>query len=93
MINKFILARCLAKRPKLIILNDFFNGLKKQDKLKQINAVTAPLKPWTLLAVSNDPVVMAACDRVIVMHHGKIEAEGTFKELLNNGIISNYLDQ
>lgn len=93
MINKFILARCLAKRPKLIILNDFFNGLKKQDKLKQINAVTTPLKPWTLLAVSNDPVVMAACDRVIVMHHGKVEAQGTFKELLNNGIISNYLDQ
>ncbi|WP_276373909.1 ABC transporter ATP-binding protein [Chryseolinea sp. H1M3-3] len=93
MINKFILARCLAKRPKLIILNDFFSGLKKQDKLKQINAVTAPVKPWTLLAVSNDPLVMAACDRVIVMHHGKIETEGTFKELLNSGIISNYLDQ
>lgn len=93
MINKFILARCLAKRPHLIILNDFFNGLKKQDKLHQIKAVTSQTKSWTLLAVSNDPVVMAACDRVIVMHHGRIEAQGPFKELLNNGIISNYLDQ
>lgn len=93
MINKLILARCLAKRPHLIILNDFFNGLKKQDKLEQIKAVTAPSKSWTLLAVSNDPVVMAACDRVIVMRQGRIEAEGTFKDLLNNGTISNYLDQ
>lgn len=93
MINKIILARCLAKRPHLIILNDFFNGLKKQDKLHQIKAVTMPDKIWTLLAVSNDPVVMAACDKVIVMNNGKIEAEGTFKELLNSGTMSNYLDQ
>lgn len=93
MINKIILARCLAKRPHLIILNDFFNGLKKQDKLEQIKAVTSPEKTWTLLAVSNDPIVMGSCDRVIVLNNGIIEAEGTLRELLNNGKMSNYLDQ
>lgn len=93
LINKIILARCLAKRPHLIVLNDFFNGMKKQDKLNQIKSLTSPDKKWTLLAVSNDPVVMAACDKVVVMNNGKIESEGTFKELLNKGIITNYLDQ
>jgi len=92
MINKIILARCLAKKPNLIILNDFFNGLKKQDKLFQIKSLTARDKKWTLIAVSNDPVVMAACDRVLVMNKGKVEHQGAFKELLNNGTISNYLD-
>lgn len=92
MINKIILARCLAKRPNLIILNDFFNGLKKQDKLFQIKSLTAREKKWTLIAVSNDPVVMAACDRVLVMNNGRVEHQGAFKELLNNGTISNYLD-
>ena len=92
MINKIILARCLAKRPHLIILNDFFNGLKKQDKLDQIKTLTSPDKIWTLIAVSNDPVVMGSCDRVVVLNNGRIEAEGTFKELLNSGTMSNYLD-
>lgn len=91
-INKIILARCLAKKPHLIILNDFFSGLKKQEKVLQIQCVTAPEKKWTLLAVSNDPMVMAACDRVIVMNDGKIEMEGTFKELFNSGSLTNYLD-
>ncbi len=92
MINKIILARCLAKKPHLIILNDFFSGLKKQEKVLQIQCVTAPEKKWTLLAVSNDPMVMAACDRVIVMNDGNIAMEGTFKELFNNGSLTNYLD-
>lgn len=92
MIHKIILARCLAKKPHLIILNDFFNGLKKEDKLSLIKSVTAREKSWTLIAVSNDPIVMAACDRVIVMNNGHIEANGRFKDLLNAGTISNYLD-
>lgn len=90
--HKIILARCLAKKPHLIILNDFFNGLKKQEKVLLIQCVTAPEKKWTLLAVSNDPMVMAACDRVIVMNDGNIQMEGTFKELFNNGSLTNYLD-
>lgn len=92
MINKIILARCLAKRPHLIILNDFFSGLKKQDKLDQIKTLTSPDKIWTLIAVSNDPLVMGSCDRVVVLNNGKIEAEGTLKDLLNSGTMSNYLD-
>ncbi|MDH4092046.1 MAG: ABC transporter ATP-binding protein/permease [Cyclobacteriaceae bacterium] len=92
MINKIILARCLAKKPHLIILNDFFSGLKKQEKISQIQCVTAVDKKWTLLAVSNDPMVMAACDRVVVLKDGRIEVEGTFRDLFNNGSITNYLD-
>lgn len=92
MINKLILARCVAKKPNLIILNDFFSGMKKQDKLHQVKSLTSPDKHWTLIAVSNDPVVMAACDRVIIMNEGRIQAEGAFKDLLNNGSINNYLD-
>jgi len=60
--------------------------------LFQIKSLTARDKKWTLIAVSNDPVVMAACDRVLVMNNGRIEHQGAFKELLNNGTISNYLD-
>ncbi|MBY0435164.1 MAG: ATP-binding cassette domain-containing protein, partial [Cyclobacteriaceae bacterium] len=59
-IQKIILTRCLAKQPRLLVLNDFFTGLSKTEKLKLINCVFDRTNSWTLIAVSNDPLVMAA---------------------------------
>lgn len=87
-IHKLILARCLAKKPALIILNDFFMGLKQSSKLELTQCVVDKNQHWTLVAVSNDPLVMAACDRVVVMSEGLIEAEGPYDELLKSGIIT-----
>lgn len=81
-IQKLILARCIAKQPKLMVLNDFFIGLPRSEKLRLIHLVTDPANPWTLIAVSNDPLVMAACDRVIVMNDGRIQSEGPLAELM-----------
>jgi len=91
-IQKLILARCLAKRPELLILNDFFSGLKKASKIDLVQAVISKDNPWTLIAVSNDPLVMAACDRVVVLNEGRIEAEGTFDDLVRKGLINHYID-
>jgi ABC-type bacteriocin/lantibiotic exporter with double-glycine peptidase domain len=90
--HKLILARCLAKKPSLIILNDFFNGLKRSAKLDLIQCLVDKNQKWTVLAVSNDPLIMAACDRVIVLNEGKIEAEGRFDDLMKEGKINNYID-
>lgn len=91
MIQKLILARCLAKKPALLILNDFFSGLKKETKLEMIKAVISN-DSCTLLAVSNDPLVMGACDRVIVLDEGLVVADGTFDQLLRTGTINAYID-
>lgn len=91
-IHKLILARCLAKKPKLIILNDFFTGLKRQSKLDLTQCLVDRKNHWTLLAVSNDPLIMAACDRVIVLNEGKIEGMGKFDQLMKDGIITKYVD-
>ncbi len=91
-IHKLILARCLAKKPKLIILNDFFTGLKRQSKLDLIQCLVDRKNHWTLLAVSNDPLIMAACDRVIVMNEGVIEGMGKFDQLMKDGIINKYVE-
>ncbi|RAV98160.1 peptidase domain-containing ABC transporter [Pseudochryseolinea flava] len=91
-IHKLILARCLAKKPALIILNDFFAGLKRQGKLQMLNSIMHEETRSTLVAVSNDPLVMAACDRVILLDNGTIKDEGHFNDLLKKGTISNYID-
>lgn len=91
-IHKLILARCLAKKPSLIILNDFFSGLKRQEKLELLQSVINEEARWTLIAVSNDPLIMAACDSVIVLNNGQIVDEGHFDALVKKGTINNYLE-
>ncbi len=92
LVNKIILARCLAKHPGLLILNDFFTDFLKSERLKMISMLTDDSNPWTLLAVSNDPVIMAACDRVILMEDGKIKSEGPFETLVKSEELSKIIN-
>lgn len=92
LINKIILARCLAKRPKLLILNDFFNDFLKSERVEIINMLTNPENLWTLLVVSNDPVIMAQCDRILVMEEGAITADGPFDKLEESGDLAPILN-
>ena len=91
-IHKLILARCLAKQPSLIILNDFFSGLKRQEKLELLQSVISKDNGWTLVIVSNDPLVMAASDRVIMLYEGLVSEQGHFEQLLRSGSIKNYME-
>lgn len=83
-INKMILARCLAKNPSLLILNDFFGNFQKFDRLNLIKMLTDPDNQWTLIVVSNDPLVMSAVDRVMYMEDGKIVADDSFENVIKN---------
>lgn len=91
-VQRLILARCLAKKPALLILNDFFSGAQKEVKLDLVRTIISPDNRYTLLAVSNDPIVMAACERVMILNNGVIEAEGAFEDLVKQGIINSYID-
>ncbi|WP_420316434.1 peptidase domain-containing ABC transporter [Ekhidna sp.] len=81
-VNKLVLARCLAKQPAMLILNDFFNTFTKGERLKLIEMLTREDKKWTLIVVSNDPLVMAACDKVLYMEDGAAKALDPFDDLI-----------
>ena len=91
-LHRLILSRCMAKKPELMILNDFFSGLSKADKLDLIRCVINPESKWTLLAVSNDPLVMASCDRVIVLDQGSVVADNSYDALMKEGVITKYFE-
>ncbi|HRI78480.1 MAG TPA: ATP-binding cassette domain-containing protein [Cyclobacteriaceae bacterium] len=90
--KKIILARCLAKNPRLMILIDPFAGLTQKEKVQLINPVICPGKKWTLVAISNDPLVMASCDRIILLNNGKVGDVGSFSELVASGKLADYLN-
>jgi ABC-type bacteriocin/lantibiotic exporter with double-glycine peptidase domain len=90
-IHKLILARCLAKKPKLLILNDFFITLSKSDKVELLKAVTGSNRQSTVIISSKDPLIMSACDRVIVLDDGLIRANGTMEELLKTEVLKDLI--
>lgn len=83
-INKLILARCLAKQPELLILNDFFGDFPKYERLRLIEMLTNPDNHWTLIVVSNDPLVMSAVNRIIYLKEGSVIADDSFENILKN---------
>lgn len=91
-IHKLILARCLAKRPRLLILNDFFITLGKSDKVELLNAITGKNRSSTVIIASKDPLIMSVCDRVVVLDDGLIRATGTMEELLKMEVLKDLIN-
>jgi len=81
---KLILARCLAEKPRLLILNDFFQALSKNEKMELLAKLNHKDIKRTMIFVSNDPLVMSACERVIVLNKGVVTASGSMEELLKS---------
>jgi ABC-type bacteriocin/lantibiotic exporter with double-glycine peptidase domain len=83
---KLILARCVAERPQVMILNDFLHDLNKEERVRIVNFLLDRSNPWTLVSVSNEPLLLEGCDRIILMNKGKIVEQGTYKELMKNPV-------
>jgi ABC-type bacteriocin/lantibiotic exporter with double-glycine peptidase domain len=83
---KLILARCVAERPQVMILNDFLHDLNKEERVRIVKFLLDRSNPWTLISVSNEPLLLEGCDRIILMNKGKIVEQGTYKELMKNPV-------
>lgn len=83
-VNRLILARCLAKQPRLLILNEFFQNFSRREKLDIYNLIENSYPDTTLLIVSNDPVLMTSVDRVVWMENGSVIHSSRYEELVKN---------
>lgn len=79
--NKLLIAQGIVGRPRLVVLDDFFQNLDAASRTLIIKVLVDRARPWTVLAVSHDPALLAAFDRVVVVHNGRIVREGPFAEL------------
>ena len=82
--TKILLARSIVSQPRLLALEEFLNKLQPNERERMCNMLTARSQPWTLLAVSNDPLLAARCERIILMKDGEIVAEGDYSTLRDN---------
>jgi ABC-type bacteriocin/lantibiotic exporter with double-glycine peptidase domain len=79
--TKIILARAIATRPALLAMESFLRNLDQVDRAAIAGFLTDRSTPWTLVTVSNDPVVAARCDKVVILKEGRIVQTGSFDEI------------
>lgn len=90
------LARSLATRPKLILLDEVMSGLNPTESKEAIELIRRLRDERGISAVAGVEhvmqVVMSISDRVIVLNHGKKIAEGPPSQVIDNpDVIEAYL--
>ncbi len=82
--RKVIIARCLVLRPKMLLIDDFWGGMEKQEKMRLMQLIISEEFGWTMLIISNDPDIMQLCDRTLLLSDGQVVADGPFEEIQEN---------
>lgn len=90
------LARALAARPRLLLLDEPASGLTQAERRTLAELVRAVRDRGTAVIVVEHDMrfVMELADRILVMHHGEAIAEGTPDEVRRNAdVVAAYLGE
>ena len=91
--NRLLVAQGIAGRPRLVVFDDYFQNVEPDYRERLIDCLASRQHGWTLLLVSHDPAVLAACDRVLVLEGGRVVREGPFDELVQRDTLLQRLVQ
>ena len=75
-------ARTLAYDPRILILDEATANIDTETEIWIQEAVTRLMRGRTSIMVAHRLSTIQHCDRIIVMHHGRIRETGTHQELL-----------
>ena len=80
-VQKILLARSIADRPKLLLLENVLEVLAPEDIIKVVDFLTDSQRPWTLVAVSSNHYFASKVDKIAVVHSGKVATTGKYTDL------------
>lgn len=80
-VQRILLARTIARRPKLLILDEAFMGIDERTKLKILDAIYNRAYRWTIIDISHDSEVVVRSSVIHVLDKGVIVESGSPEEL------------
>jgi len=59
--NRLLIARALLHRPRLLVIDEFLDGMDPENTSHLADLIMAPGRPWTLLLATRDPQLARRC--------------------------------
>lgn len=95
--RKLEIARALATNPKLLLLDEPAAGMNPNETQELMDTISKIRKEFdiAILLIEHDmKLVLGLCERLIVLDHGKIIAQGNPEEVVNDkAVIKAYLGE
>lgn len=70
--KRIILARCIVKKPSLLILKEPLDLFEPQEARQLLEFLTNDSQPWSLLVASQNKLWEEVCDQTIYLEKGEI---------------------
>lgn len=82
--QRLVLARALARHPKILILDEATSALDNESELVVQRAIEELRGKITVLVVAHRLSTLLNCDKILVLEEGRIKESGAPKELLED---------
>lgn len=80
-VQKILLLRALVNHPRLVLLEEPFDGISEAARNSVINYLLNETNRQTILISCNDEAFASRCDKVIYLEKGKVKAAGKWNEI------------
>ena len=85
--QRIAIARALLTKPRILILDDSTSSVDVETETKIQDALEEQLHDHTTLVVAQRISTVLKADKIVVLEHGRIAAEGTHRELMQRSPI------
>ena len=80
--QRIAIARALVGDPPVLLLDEPSASLDRQAEQELRDTIARLGKDRTVIVVTHSPILLAACDNLVALDHGKIALAGPSKEIL-----------
>ena len=71
MIDKILLARSIADKPKLLLIKDAFSSILPEERVRILKFLTHPDRNWTLILATSNIELAKNMSKIILLKDGK----------------------